>query len=783
MYKRPFFVIWISFIIGIFLEYKLNIKEKNYYYLGIIAILIIAILMVSKKKISLVVVVLSIIIGGFLFKADYSLDYSNKKENVALVETVRKEEKEYSSYILKKDNKNYLIINIYGNKKLRVGDIVNIKGELENIPTNTNKKLFNSKDYYKSQYIHKKINLQNRNIQILKRNENIYNKEYEFKKYIEKNINTSIRSKDKVILIAMITGDKSYIEKENLEKIRGIGIAHILAISGFHIGLLYGGVYFFLFKIMRLNKRISQILSITGIWLYIGVIGFPVSAIRAGIFISLFILSKLLEMRFDPLNTTGFIGLIILIYKPLYILDLGYQLSFLGTVFILLGLERNISIYKSIFLGMLPVNLYYFNSVSLFSIIGNLIAVPIISIAFTLTIIGLFISELLGSFANIIYFISEFFLKIFSEIVEILNYFNLEIKSNTDVTLLIGLYIIILIYLKIINIRCFPKKILHVILIYIFIANIVNFRGEENITKINFLDVGQGDSSVIDINGQTYIIDTGGNMFGNREIGKEIVLPYLEKNKSTNIKKIFISHFHEDHGEGYTQIAKEINLEELVIGYKNSKNKLYRDTVEISKRENIEINIVEKNSKIVVDKNNTFYIFPPKGKFKSDKNENNRTMTILLETFGKKILFTGDVEKEVERGLIRENKIENIDIVKIPHHGSKTSSSKAFLDYIKPKIGVIQVGKNSFGHPNSDIIERYKERNTKIFRTDIEGEIEFSIGKNFLDMEKHNSNKKTSYQETEDIMMNIGCSIIVFVLTINYIRKEYEFENRLQRYI
>lgn len=779
MYKRPFFVLWIGFIVGVLLEYNLDIDYRIYYYGGIITLFIGSMLLILKKKMSFVILCFFIIMGGYFFKSDYKLDYSNKKENIAIVEKVRKEEEYFSSYILKKDNKNYLLLNIYGNKKLDIGNIVEIKGELETIPKNTNNNLFNLKNYYKSQYVHKKTNLKDRDIEIIKTEKSFYKKNDEFKKYVEKNIDKGIQTKEKTVLKAMITGDKSYIEEEYLDKIRGLGIGHILAISGFHIGLLYGGIYFLLFKILKLNKRIAQIISISSIWLYIGVIEFPVSAVRAGLFISLFILSKLLEMRFDPLNTTGFIGLVLLLYKPLYILDLGYQLSFLGTVFILLGLERNISIYESTFLGMLPINLYYFNNISLFSIVGNLLAVPIISLSFMVSILGIIVSTLSVSISNILYFISEIFLKLFNLIIEVLSHFNLEIVSNTDILLLIGLYIIILIYLKIINIKIFPKKLLKIILIYILIANSIYFFKEENTTKISFLDVGQGDAIIIDINSKIYIIDTGGNMFGNREIGNEIVLPYLEKNKSTNVNKIFISHFHEDHGEGYVQIADKLEVSELILGYENDENPLYRDILEVSKNENILVNTIEEKVKIRVDRNNIFYIYPPKKRFKEDKNENNRSMVILLESFGKKILFTGDIEEVVEREFLKEKDLKDVDIIKVPHHGSKTSSSEIFLDYVEPKLGVIQVGKNSFGHPNSDIIERYKERKIDLMRTDIDGEINITIGRRDFYVNRYNKEKNVPNVEIEEIYMNMGYSLVVFILTVNYLRKEYEFENRL----
>ena len=247
--------------------------------------------------------------------------------------------------------------------------------------------------------------------------------------------------------------------------------------------------------------------------------------------------------------------------------------------------------------------------------------------------------------------------------------------------------------------------------------------------EIFFVDVGQGDCCLIRTISNKIVLIDGGGTSSDYDVGKSVLLPYLLHRKISKIDYIIISHFDTDHVKGILTIMEELKVKSVVISRQNVDSDNYEKFKRIVKQKNIRVIDVNKKDKLKIEKDIYFEIIWPNDSNNIIKNPlNNNSIVCKLVYNNFSILFTGDIEEIAEKEILKEyksnSKILNSTILKVAHHGSKTSTCKEFLERINPKIALIGVGKNNkFGHPNKEIIERLSNNKTKIYRTDEMGEI------------------------------------------------------------
>lgn len=270
------------------------------------------------------------------------------------------------------------------------------------------------------------------------------------------------------------------------------------------------------------------------------------------------------------------------------------------------------------------------------------------------------------------------------------------------------------------------KKIIAVILIIILILGL--YTAAPKNLRIYFIDVMQGDSCLILTSLNTSIlIDGGGSETYN--VGENILLPYLLSRRITKIDYILCSHFDTDHCGGIKTILEDIKVKNLIISKQKENYENFNEIMQIAKKKHVNIIIVKANDRIVFDK--TAYIdvlYPTKNLAHSDINNNSIVAKFISNNIS--ILFTGDIEKEAEENIldIYNKKELKADILKVAHHGSKTSSSYEFLNAVSPKIALIGVGENNtFNHPSDITIKNLEKLKVKIYRTDKNGEIEITV--------------------------------------------------------
>lgn len=281
------------------------------------------------------------------------------------------------------------------------------------------------------------------------------------------------------------------------------------------------------------------------------------------------------------------------------------------------------------------------------------------------------------------------------------------------------------------NFRIIVKKLFIFITIIILISqiNIIDFK-----LKIYFLDVGQGDCTLIRTPyGKNIIIDGGDGNSDKYDYGEKVVYPYLLDRRIKKIDYLVASHADSDHMGGLIYILENMKVEQILLGIQSQESNQLKDLIDIANKKKVKIIILKAGDEIKIDKDIRIKVlFPIKNNLILENSLNNNSLVFKLKYNNFSMLFTGDIEEIAENELINLYK-DNLKstILKIAHHGSKSSSSKEFLKSVSPQIAVIGVGKkNKYGHPNEEVLLRLKNYGINIYRTDESGEIEIEVKEN-----------------------------------------------------
>lgn len=604
------------------------------------------------------------------------------------------------------DEKNYYLNNIkYGQK-------VYLNGTMAFPNENSNFGLFNYRKYLLGKKIHYVFNAESIDID---NNKNIL---YSFKNYLVNRI-------DKIsspYLYAFILGDTSFIDDDIKESYQVNGISHLLAISGMHITFLFNGLYNLLNKIKR--NRLNIVIVSFFLFIYLFLVSFSPSSVRAGI---MFLVGKVKKIKSYYLLLIIFF--IFLFYNPYFIYNTGFLLSFIVTFYILFFqdlIEGNY--FKRLFLtsfisfiASAPIIIYSYNSINLFSVFLNLLFVPFVTfIVFPLSFVSLFFGS------NIIY-------SFFTNIMEKMSLFFYSFSFNIilrDIGPFLLIYVIVGLFALL---KLKRKKYSFCLLFFIVIfihTHLFNFY-----PVVTFLDVGQGDCILIEFpfNKGNILIDTGGKVYFDEwreksySISSSIIIPYLKKRGIKKIDFLIISHGDFDHMGEASKLIKSFTVERVIFNV-GTFNELELSLIENLRKNKIPYYNNYNNIKI---ENFDLYFL----KTSLYDNENDNSNIIYSKFYDYKFLFMGDAGSIVESSLIEKYNLNNIDVLKVGHHGSKTSSSKIFINSINPYYSIISVGKNNmYGHPNDVVLDNLKS--SKIYRTDQNGGIMFKIKKDKLELKK-----------------------------------------------
>ncbi len=543
------------------------------------------------------------------------------------------------------------------------------------------------------------------------------------------------------LLRGIILGDRGAIDEIEKDNYSKSGVAHVLAVSGLHVGLI---IFLLNILLLRVNIELRYLLIIIFILLYCLITGNSPSVVRATIMGIIYLLSKYYNRDYAAINSLFLTLLIILIYNPFQIYSIGLQLSFISVLTIIIvsdkvkqrinELKVNIKLKNFLTLWIitiacqittLPILLFYFNRFSIIAIFSNLIVIPLISFILFLGIINLVTAILSLKMGLIIAVVVQFLVKVNNTIVNLfanlkfsyVEYYGITIKE------IIVFYFLIFLLLNFTKNKLIKYITFSVIFLFGYFIYVNNVKYENGKMTVIIIDVGQGDSFlIITDNGKSILIDAGNkNIF--YDAAKSAIIPTLKYYGIKQIDYVFISHIDADHYLGFSTLIKNFNVKKL---FKPKKDLLDE------KEKKFEIFLAKNNINYEYPNNSTMQIDNVKLYILNDanfsaKNGNEKSLVIKL-CYGKfSFLFMGDANKKMEKFYTeRYGEFLQSEVLKAGHHGSNSSSDSVFLSFVKPKYSVISCGVfNPYGLPSEKVINRLNKI-SKVLRTDELGTIIFT---------------------------------------------------------
>lgn len=708
-----------------------------------IPIAIIILLITKNKKIIVILICLIISIGCVsILENKYSkISDMPIKEMVTITSDIQ--EKEYKKVCTAKivRNNKKILINIKMSQdipSMKYGDSLYIEGEFKQPEEARNYKGYNYKQYLKTKKIIGTVELEK--VKILKSSNGSFI--HNIQKYIRDTINGTLTDEEGNLLLAILLGDKDKLSEDIQESFKTSNLSHMLAVSGAHVSYIILGLTYVLQNSI-IGKKNGKIVCIIFLLAFMAITNFTPSVTRACIMAILTLFSSIIYRKSDVYTNISVAALITLIFNPYSLLDLGFQLSYGGTIGIIIFIKRIqekksnskvinyikqmalVSIYANIII--IPIMMYHFNTVSFTFIISNIMASPILGIivitGFLFIIASITVKPLTRLIAIFIKPILSILIKI-SQICSKLPFSNILVVTPYMFNV-ISYYAIILYCIKSKkNNKC---KIIICLLIVLILTNFIIYIFPQKL-RIFFIDVGQGDSTlIITPDKKTVLIDGGGS--DSFDVGEKVLLPYLLDRRILKIDYVLISHFDTDHCGGILTIMEKVKVKNIIISEQAEHSENYERFKKLMIHKKIRLIEVKKGDKIKIGRYSEFKILFPTSRLLSENPLNNNSIVAQFNYNNFKMLFTGDIEKLAEQQILKTEKAEiRADILKVAHHGSKTSSIPEFIKAVRPKIALIGVGKNNtFGHPNQQTIKNLENIKCRIYRTDLQGEIIIKI--------------------------------------------------------
>jgi len=587
------------------------------------------------------------------------------------------------------------------------------------------------------------------------------------------------------ILQAMTLGEEGGLTDETRDRFMAAGVTHILSISGSHLGLVaftcFGLLRWLFFLLpesvyLRLTlhadpRKIAAACTVLPVVFYALLAGGQTATMRSLIMILAVLLSVLLDRENSLLHSLAAAAGIILIADPLALFEISFQLSFLSVLSIgyvvtawnefVVPAEGALRKYGRRLLLLLLVSLsaglasaplvaYYFNQVSLVGFISNIIVVPfagfvVVPLGLTSGILSLVLDRLplpalnqaaADSFAGLVTFFSRLPLA------------ELHLPSP-GIPALLASGVLLFSAAVLVRTRLAARfrpfehsrrvPLLALVSCAISAAALllsVLLSGlSRQAPRITFLDAGQGDSALLELpSGKNVLVDGGGTRDNRFDLGRRVVAPYLWERGVSKIDLLVLSHPHPDHMNGVFSILRRFDVAEVWVHGLDTHLPGYDELVSILREREIMRSIVSAETPVArIGEVELTVLHPRQGFVASSRKpfdaENNRSLVVRVGVGGKAFLFTGDIGEEAERAITHAGGKLACDLIKVPHHGSRSSSSEGFLSRLRPETAVISVGRgNTYRHPSEEALARSERSGARILRTDRDGAVIVTLG-------------------------------------------------------
>ncbi|MCR5261329.1 MAG: DNA internalization-related competence protein ComEC/Rec2 [Candidatus Gastranaerophilales bacterium] len=650
--------------------------------------------------------------------------------------------------------------NIYAN--LETGDKLTITGRLVRPRTASNPSEFCYSTFLKFKGIHTRFFADKEDFVLTEKPQK---KSYKFLANLNR-IRTkiidihaqNIKSPQLELLGGIVFGDDVVTPVEDMKvSFQKSGLTHIIAASGMNVSMIFG-MWFFISQILRLNYKFSILAGIFAVICYTCMTGFGPPVLRASLMLILVLLGKLADKKANSVNLLFIVAFLMCLFSPSMITNIAFQLSFAVTFGLLLCYQLFFENIKSKFINILisvilvpviaqlfasPIQMFYFNSFSPYSVFANIAVVPTLSIVS----FGGFISCIFALIKPISYIVIKGFdwvlLPFLTFITNVADYFSHLPFANITVPSP-SVFQIILYYAALLGLIFYfsdrekYKKFLlsSIISFLILLVSFINFGSKGS--EIIFFSVDNADAALIKTSKNKYcLIDTGKAPYNKfSPAAQRVILKYFEDKGINSLDLLILSHYDSDHAGGTLTITDKIAVKELVVRSVDDKSPLALQILDDAKNRNIKVTVPENSELLLDDGENKIYAFY------ADKGDDNDTSLVnLFETPDGKALFTGDCSASALHSL-QKYLPQKIEILKAAHHGAKGTLSDDILSYINADAAIISTGFNIYGHPDGQTVDLLKKHKVKVLRTDLDNAVKVVFSKNKILLYSYNNRYK-----------------------------------------
>ena len=529
-----------------------------------------------------------------------------------------------------------------------------------------------------------------------------------------------------VFLEATVLGDRRRLESEEQEMLIGSGVFHLLAISGANIAML-ALISLLVCRWLRFPLKVKYGLTALLLLLFLTVSGFDISAQRAVLMALLLFAGRVWFMDVQLSNILSFCGLLLLAVNPAQFLDPGFILTFSLTAALLIGRRILLPLLRflprfaaellaanfSASLLALPLSLYFFQRYAFSGFFSGILLAPLAAAVTVCGALLLFLVFLPWNAAALALLPAGICLELFFKVSRwVYEHLSLSIFRPPPPLLLlvvIGLlfYALSLEWLK-------PRRRVALALLLAAVLAYLSFPPapyRPGRLEAYFLDVGHGDAEVVVFpGGDALLIDGGGASLSDFQVGRRLLLPFLLQ-KRIHVRWAAVSHFHPDHVKGVTELIAILAPKELWLSSAAAENDLYKQLLAAKPKKTL-LRKISRGFAKSIDNCSVACLAPPRF-INSVQTANDHSMVLRVSDDRQSFLFSGDIEKNAEAGIAAAQGASlAATILKVPHHGSRTSSTARFLDLVRPQLAVISCPlHSSFGFPHREVIERLKQRN------------------------------------------------------------------------
>ncbi|WP_160112333.1 DNA internalization-related competence protein ComEC/Rec2 [Salicibibacter kimchii] len=549
------------------------------------------------------------------------------------------------------------------------------------------------------------------------------------------------------LAMALLFGERSYMEADTLEAYQDLGIVHLLAISGLHVGLVSGFLFFLFIRLGISRERACEMLLIL-LPLYALLAGAAPSVLRAVLMSCCVLLCIRFRVPLHPADGISFAFIGLLLYNPYMLFHVGFQLSFvisfalIASAVIFARAKTRIRQFMLVsFLAQVvsfPLIVYHFHTYSLLSLPLNILFVPVVSVIILPTIWLLFLFSIISPF------LSSVWLLLLEKIVNVFHSLFTYLHQHSGLMFVFGqpsgvwvMLMVVFVVIAAILLEKRRKAVVFAIGLLISAAALQYFYADlVPQLRVTFIDVGQGDSILIELPYRqgVYLIDGGGTITFPQEDwqerdqqpdpGRQTVVPYLQSLGINHLDKVIVTHGDYDHYGGLFAVVEEMEVDTVLSPHTDIENSEVERFLMHAREQGAQPTFVHEGMGWSVDAFTFRILHPtPTGGGESD---NDQSIVIDAHLYGTRWLFTGDVEEEGEKRLIRDYPELSADILKAGHHGSQTSTTSSFVEHLNPMVAVISAGENNrYNHPHPDVLQTLEKAGVQIFRTDEQGAIRF----------------------------------------------------------